>query len=152
MADTPAGHSLARPGHFLPFSRGLISAPFPIENSHLFHQYICISVFPTEKSKKKKKIFFLDFFFFFFFLETTTTYEIIMILKHSCLSGMVGIIQSKIPWFWGYNNLLYLLCSMSLISPNFAVKSIIFPQFWPEAFSQNCWKKPCGDLNCLKRL
>ena len=35
-----------------------------------------------------------------------------------------------------------LLCSMSLISPNFYVKSIIFSQFWPGAFSQNCWKKP----------
>ena len=36
---------------------------------------------------------------------------------------------------------------MSLISPNFDVKSIIFPQFWPGAFSQNCSKKPwldCG--------
>ena len=26
-------------GDFLPISRGLISAPFPIENSHLFPQY-----------------------------------------------------------------------------------------------------------------
>ena len=32
---------------------------------------------------------------------------------------------------------------MSLIFPNFDVKSIFFPQFWPEAFSQNCWEKPC---------
>ena len=31
---------------------------------------------------------------------------------------------------------------MSLISPNFAVQPIIFSQFWPGAFSQNCWKKP----------
>ena len=31
---------------------------------------------------------------------------------------------------------------MSLISPNFDVKSISFSQFWPGAFSQNCWKKP----------
>ena len=51
-------------------------------------------------------------------------------LKHLCLSGMVGIIQSKITWFWGYI-LLSLLCSMLLISPNFAVKLIIFSQFWP---------------------
>ena len=28
---------------------------------------------------------------------------------------------------------------MSLISPNFDVKLIFFPQFWPGAFSQNCW-------------
>ena len=29
---------------FLPFSRGPISAPFPIENSHLFSQYhVCFS-------------------------------------------------------------------------------------------------------------
>ena len=38
--------------------------------------------------------------------------------------------------------MLPLLCSMSLISPNFDVKSIIFSQFWPGSFSQNCWKKP----------
>ena len=31
---------------------------------------------------------------------------------------------------------------MPLISPNFDVKSIIFPQFRPVAFSQNCWEKP----------
>ena len=44
--------------HFLPFSRGQISAPFPIENSHpnLF--------FPIKKSKKKK-IFFCFFYSFF---------------------------------------------------------------------------------------
>ena len=30
---------------------------------------------------------------------------------------------------------------MSLISPNVAVKFIIFSQFCPGAFSQNCWKK-----------
>ena len=33
---------------------------------------------------------------------------------------------------------------MSLISPNFAVKLIIFSQFLPGAFFQNCWKKPCS--------
>ena len=32
--------------------------------------------------------------------------------------------------------------SMLLISPNFDVKSIIFSQFWPGAFPQNCWKSP----------
>ena len=31
---------------------------------------------------------------------------------------------------------------MLLISPNFDVKSVIFSQFCPRAFSQNCWKKP----------
>ena len=41
------------PGDFLPFSRGGISAPFPIKNSHLLS----------------------EFFFFIFFLENTTTYE-----------------------------------------------------------------------------
>ena len=65
-----------------------------------------------------------------------------MILKHLSLSGMVGMLQTKISWFWGCI-LLPLLCSMSLISPNFAVKWIIFSQFWPRAFSQNCMKKPC---------
>ena len=112
-----------------------------------------------------------------------------MILKHLCLSGMVGIIQSKITWFWGYillpwisscGHLLgkgwplgsclwcptvslslshwypgsgvvldcidswslhpYLLCRQ--FPPICFVKSIIFSQFWPEAFSQNCWRKP----------
>ena len=43
---------------------------------------------------------------------------------------MLDIIQSKITLFRGYI-LLPLLCSMSLISPNFDVKSIIFSQFWP---------------------
>ena len=33
---------------------------------------------------------------------------------------------------------------MSLISPDFDVKSIIFSQCWPGAFSQNCWKEPCA--------
>ena len=32
---------------------------------------------------------------------------------------------------------------MPLISPNYDVKSIIYSQFWPGAFSKNCWKKPC---------
>ena len=58
------------------------------------------------------------------------------------LRGTLGIIQSKIIWFCGYI-LLPLLCSMSLISPNFDVNSVIFSQFWLGAFSQNCWKKPC---------
>ena len=31
---------------------------------------------------------------------------------------------------------------MYLISPNFDVESIIFSQFLPGTFSQNCWKKP----------
>ena len=86
-------------------------------------------------------IFFLLFFRDHFYLWETMTH-IRMIFKHLCLSGMHGIIQSKTTWFWGYI-LLPLLCSMSLISPNFDVKSIIFSQFWPGAFSQNCWKKPC---------
>ena len=48
-----------------------------------------------------------------------------MILKHLFLSGMLGIILAKITWFLGYI-LLPLLCSMSFISPNFDVRSIIF--------------------------
>ena len=59
--------------HFLLFSRGQISAPFLIENSHFFLQYHLF--FPVKKSKKKKKKK-KDFFcFFLLFLETTTTYE-----------------------------------------------------------------------------
>ena len=38
---------------------------------------------------------------------------------------------------------------MSLISPNFDVKLIIFSQFWPGAFSQNCWKRPCIVVHSL---
>ena len=47
--DQHCFHSACRhmPGDFLPFSRGQISSPFPIENSHLFSQY--------QLSKKKKK-------------------------------------------------------------------------------------------------
>ena len=74
----------------------------------------------------------------YYLWETMT--HIRMILKHLCLSGMVGIIQAKITWFWGYI-LLRLLCSILLISTNFTVKSIIFSKFWPGAFSQNCRKK-----------
>ena len=48
------------PGHFLPFSRGRISGPFPIENSHLFPDTML--VFPIKISKKKKH-------FFFYFLR-----------------------------------------------------------------------------------
>ena len=36
---------ICQTGHFLPFSRGRSSAPFPIENSHLFPNII--SVFPN---------------------------------------------------------------------------------------------------------
>ena len=53
-------------GHFLPSSRGRMSAPFPIENNHLFPQYhVCFS----------QLRFFFIFFLLFFYLETTTTYE-----------------------------------------------------------------------------
>ena len=57
-----------------------------------------------------------------------------MILKHLCLSGMLGIIQSKITFFLGYI-LLPLLCSF--YGDNFSrfdVKTIIFSQFWPGTF------------------
>ena len=39
---------------------------------------------------------------------------------------------------------------MSFISPNFEVKLISFSQFWPGAFSQNCWKKPCADYSQIR--
>ena len=67
-----------------------------------------------------------------------------MILKHLCLRGMVGIIQSKMKWFRGYI-LLPLLCSLSFISPNFAVKSIIFSHFWPGAFPKIVGKSPVSE-------
>ena len=40
---------------------------------------------------------------------------------------------------------------MSLITPNFDVKSISFPQFWPSS-SRNCWKKPCYDIPSMQRV
>ena len=57
---------LKRTGPFLPISRGRISAPFPIKNSHLFSQY---HVWFSQLRKVK------TFFFFLLFLKTTTTYE-----------------------------------------------------------------------------
>ena len=41
---------------------------------------------------------------------------------------------------------------MSLISPNFAVKSIIFSQLWPEAFSQKYLVKAPEGRFSLKRV
>ena len=54
--------TLGAQGDFLPISRGRISAPFPIKNSHLFSQYH-VSFSQIKKSKK----FFFTFYFFFFF-------------------------------------------------------------------------------------
>ena len=45
------------PGGFLPFSRGRISAPFPIENSHLFINTISVFCF-FQLRKVKKNVFF----------------------------------------------------------------------------------------------
>ena len=109
-------------------SRGWISVPCPIGNSHIFPNTMSVS--PNLRKEFGNN---------FTFLETTTTYEKQMtrsgmILKHLCLSGMAGIIQSKITWFWRYI-LLPLLCSMSLISPKLADKSIIFSQIWPFLFT-----------------
>ena len=101
-AETTILHKIAEA--FLPISRGRISAPFPIKNSHLFSQYH-VHFSQLRKVKKKKIFFFFLFFFFTFFREHycwETMTHIRMILKHLCLSGMLGIIQSKITWFWGY--------------------------------------------------
>ena len=117
---------------FQPHSQSNIATLFP-------KCHVCFS----QLRKVKKKNFFFFFFTFFrdhYYLWETMTH-IRMILKHLCLSGMLGIIQSKMTLFGGYI-LLPLLFSMSLISPNFYVKAIIFSQFWPGTFSQNCWKKP----------
>ena len=67
--------------------------------------------------------------------------QIKVILKHLCLSGMLGIIKSKITLFGGYI-LLPLLCSMLLISPNFDVKLIIFPNFGHGPFPKIAGKSP----------
>ena len=77
--QTQHEHHQASAGHFLPFSRGRILAPFPIKNSHIFSQYhVCFSLFRDH----------------YYLWETMT--HIRKILKHLCLSGIVGIIQSKI--------------------------------------------------------
>ena len=87
--------------------------------------------------RKVKKIFFYFFRDLFYLWETMNHTR--MILKHLCLIGMIGIIQSKI--IWGYL-LLPLLCSMSLISPNVDVKSIVFPNFSQGPFPQIAEKRP----------
>ena len=46
--------------------------------------------------------------------------------------------------------MLPLLCSMSLISPNFDVKWIIFPTFGQEPFHKTAEKSPAGKLD-IKR-
>ena len=102
---------------------------------------------------------FCFFFFLLFFRDHYYLWEtmahIRMILKHLCLSGVVGIIQSIITWFWGYI-LLPLLCPMSLISPNFAVKSIIFSQLWPGAFPKIAGKSPvfivCQSITSMSQV
>ena len=58
-----------------------------------------------------------------------------------CLTGMLDIIQSKMTWFWGYI-LLPLLCSLSLISSKFDVKSIIFSNFGQGPFPKIAGKSP----------
>ena len=55
-----------------------------------------------------------------------------MILKQLCLSGMLGIIQSKTTYF----------ATLSLISPNFDVKLIIFSQFGQGPFPKIAGKSP----------
>ena len=48
-------------GDFLPFSSGRISAPFPIENSHLFSKYH-VRFSQIKKSKQKRKKLYIDIF------------------------------------------------------------------------------------------
>ena len=45
------GKQIDHTGHFLPSSRGRISAPFPIENSHFFPN--AMSVFSKKQNKTK---------------------------------------------------------------------------------------------------
>ena len=97
-----------------------------------------MSVFPI------KKVFFFLFRDHYYFWETMA--HVRLILKHLCLGGMIGIIQSKITWFWGYI-LLPLLCFITLISPNLMLSRSFLSQFWPGVLSQNCWKKP---WKCIK--
>ena len=88
----------------------------PMETSHFLSQHY-VRFSQIKKSKKKKNFF---FFFFFFFLETTSTYEKQWPISqwYLCLSGMLGIIQSKITWFWGYISTLVMFYAIN------------FSQFW----------------------
>ena len=66
-----------------------------------------------------------------------------MILKHLRLRGMLGIKQSKINLILRIYFVGTQLCPMSLISPNFAVKSIIFfPIFARDLFPKSRAKGP----------
>ena len=64
-----------------------------------------------------------------------------MILKHLCLSDMLGIIQSKITGFLGYI-LLPLLCSISLISANLMLSRSFFPILARGLFPKIAEKSP----------
>ena len=137
MAEIDFAFCFKFPGDFLPISRGWILATFPIENSHLFSQYM-YHVHFSQIKKIKKNLFLLFIFYFFrdhYYLWETMTH-IRMILKYLCFSGMLDIIQHKITWYWGY----ILLPVVNFT--HFDVKSIIFSQFLPGAFPQNCWKNP----------
>ena len=127
-------------GDFLPFSKGQISAPFQTKNSHLFSQILCL-FFPI----KKKTLLFLLFLFLFFFTffrdhyylwEAMTLIRMIL-LKNLCLKTIYNNLILRIT----FDPISYYV--LSLIFPNFDIKSIIFSQFWPGTFSQNCWIKPC---------
>ena len=76
------------------FCLSLVTAPFQIQNSLFFSQcHVCF--FPIKESEKNIYIFFFPFSRDHYYLLETMTH-IRMILKHLCLSGMLGIIQSKI--------------------------------------------------------
>ena len=110
------------------FSRGRISAPFPIENSRFFSQYhVCFS----QLRKVRKK--------YFFKRPLLLTYENKWPISewYLCLSSMVSIRQS----IWGYI-LLPLLCSMSLISPNLLLSRSFFPNFDQGHFPKIAGKSP----------
>ena len=67
-----------------------------------------------------------------------------MIFKHLCLNGMLQ---------WHNTILLPLLCSTSLFSPNFDVKSIIFPNFGQGPFPKIAGKSPVmGDDVGLRKV
>ena len=70
---------------FTDLLQGLNFGLFQIENSH----HVCFS-----QLRKVKKFFFFFFRDHYYLWETMT--HIRMLLKHLCLSGMLGIIQSKI--------------------------------------------------------
>ena len=152
------------PGPFLPITRVLYSAPFPIQNIHLF------SKFPPKNSQfEAKKIGVFHTIWSFLYVEITTrrldddaieieTSEIVQRQKiwsyKSIKSRTAGYITTpvKMVTFVWYNSLIYIWINHAHVKRCFfycltllknSQNAAYFSQFKPGAFSQNSWKRPC---------